>query len=73
MTAENTLQKRHVFETLDGMRGIAAVCVALMHAQIIFGVWPYSGFLAVDFFFVLSGFVISFACPSSEHLALLVA
>lgn len=61
--AENTIPKAraHVFETLDGMRGIAAICVAVMHAQVLLGVFPHSGFLAVDFFFVLSGFVISYA------------
>lgn len=61
MNLQTAVGKKHVFETLDGMRGIAAICVAFMHAQMMFRVWPYSGFLAVDFFFVLSGFVISYA------------
>lgn len=47
--------------TLDGMRGAAAVCVVLHHA------WPQAmgvaalsrGYLAVDFFFMLSGFVMT--------------
>ena len=44
--------------TLDGIRGLAAICVALYH-------WDHagirlvpSGYLAVDFFFALSGLVI---------------
>ncbi|MDE2405010.1 MAG: acyltransferase [Sphingomonadales bacterium] len=43
---------------LDGLRGIAALCVAAMHALI--GWLPvHRGYLAVDFFFILSGFVIA--------------
>lgn len=43
---------------VDGLRGIAAVCVALMHAHI--AIVPVSrGYLAVDFFFILSGYVIA--------------
>ena len=54
------------YEILDGLRGIAAVLVVLFHLletysggqahQII-----NHGYLAVDFFFVLSGFVIGYA------------
>jgi peptidoglycan/LPS O-acetylase OafA/YrhL len=49
------------FETLDGLRGIAAIGVMLMHLTF-FGlsVAP-NGYLAVDFFFVLSGYVMSHA------------
>ncbi|KGO88064.1 acyltransferase [Flavobacterium rivuli WB 3.3-2 = DSM 21788] len=49
---------------LDGLRGLAAIIVVLFH---IFGVYPDSyqifhhGYLAVDFFFMLSGFVIGYA------------
>ena len=57
---------RHKFETLDAMRGVAAICVMLYHFN---GTLPTlwaapmfeSGNLAVDLFFVLSGFVIAFA------------
>ena len=43
---------------VDGLRGIAAICVALMHAHISWTpVWR--GYLAVDFFFILSGYVIA--------------
>jgi peptidoglycan/LPS O-acetylase OafA/YrhL len=57
--------KRH-FEILDGLRGVAAIAVVIFH----FMEWAYSdfsknfighGFLAVDFFFCLSGFVIGYA------------
>jgi peptidoglycan/LPS O-acetylase OafA/YrhL len=60
------LQTRKHFEILDGMRGIAALAVVLFH----FMEMAYSdysqnfiahGFLAVDFFFCLSGFVIPYA------------
>jgi len=50
---------------LDGLRGVAALCVVTFH----FMEWVYTpdknfighGFLAVDFFFCLSGFVIGYA------------
>ena len=50
------------FATLDGLRGVAAVSVALMHGKM----WLpahlfYRAYLAVDFFFMLSGFVIAYA------------
>ncbi len=54
------------FELLDGMRGVAAVCVVVFHFMEI-AISDYSnnfighGFLAVDFFFCLSGFVIGYA------------
>lgn len=49
------------FEALDGMRGLCAVIVALMHFDIILGtgVVVRHGWLSVDMFFVLSGFVIA--------------
>jgi peptidoglycan/LPS O-acetylase OafA/YrhL len=51
------------FATLDGLRGIAAVVVLGLHAldpfQLSYLV-PHAG-LAVDFFFLLSGFVICYA------------
>lgn len=57
--------KQH-FEILDGLRGIAAVSVLVFHFMEIV-ISDYSknfighGFLAVDFFFCLSGFVIAYA------------
>lgn len=54
---------RHgVFETLDGVRGVAAVAVVIFHAPIFFTPFALNGaYLAVDLFFALSGFVIDFA------------
>ncbi len=60
------LQPKKHFEILDGLRGIAALSVVAFH----FMEWVYTdpsqnfighGFLAVDFFFCLSGFVIGYA------------
>lgn len=64
-TTINLQPKKH-FEILDGLRGIAALSVVVFH----FMEWAYTdasknfighGFLAVDFFFCLSGFVIGYA------------
>ncbi|MCH5599188.1 acyltransferase family protein [Niabella ginsengisoli] len=60
--------KQH-FKVLDGMRGIAAICVVVYHFME-FVVPDYHdnfiahGHLAVDFFFCLSGFVIAYAYDS---------
>ncbi len=54
------------YEILDGLRGVAAVIVVMFHLLETYsrGV-PYQllnhGYLAVDFFFVLSGFVVGYA------------
>jgi len=58
-------QKPH-FVVLDGLRGVAALCVVIFHfAEMIIGdyskLWIGHGWLAVDFFFCLSGFVIGYA------------
>jgi peptidoglycan/LPS O-acetylase OafA/YrhL len=51
------------FLALDAWRGVAALAVATMHANIWHRQTPWlpSGSLAVDFFFMLSGFVLAFA------------
>lgn len=56
------------YELLDGLRGVAALVVILYH---IFEGYAFAsngtidtlnhGYLAVDFFFILSGFVIGYA------------
>lgn len=60
------LETKQHFEILDGLRGVAAFAVVVFH----FMEWIYTdpsqnfighGFLAVDFFFCLSGFVIGYA------------
>jgi peptidoglycan/LPS O-acetylase OafA/YrhL len=60
------LKTKPHFEVLDGLRGVAALAVVTFH----FMEWAYTdpsknfighGFLAVDLFFCLSGFVIGYA------------
>jgi len=58
--------KNH-YVILDGLRGIAAIMVVMFHILETFAIGdPYKqlvnhGYLAVDFFFMLSGFVIAYA------------
>ncbi|PWK71397.1 peptidoglycan/LPS O-acetylase OafA/YrhL [Mucilaginibacter oryzae] len=60
------LKTKQHFEALDGLRGIAALAVVTFHFMEV-AYTDYSrdfighGFLAVDFFFCLSGFVIAYA------------
>ena len=58
------------YDILDGLRGVAALMILLYHVfndAKSFYVWPtpvnefYHSFLAVDFFFILSGFVMGYA------------
>lgn len=55
------------YEILDGLRGVAAITVVFFHVFEIFSNGDHTkqiinhGYLAVDFFFMLSGFVISYA------------
>ncbi|MGM9475648.1 acyltransferase family protein [Pedobacter sp. GSP4] len=62
----NLLETKQHFEILDGLRGIAAIAVVIFHFMEI-AITDYSknfighGYLAVDFFFCLSGFVIAYA------------
>jgi len=62
LAAETT--KMH-FRVLDGWRGIAALLVALFHLNLYSAIYPLdfvrNGYLFVDFFFVLSGFVITYS------------
>nr|WP_321983137.1 acyltransferase [uncultured Lichenicoccus sp.] len=51
------------YGTLDALRGVAAVAVVLYHVSV-YNLSPQffpGGYLAVDFFFILSGFVIALA------------
>ena len=62
----NTSNSRGRYEILDGLRGVAAVVVIWFHFFEGFATSPVDqvvnhGYLAVDFFFVLSGFVIGYA------------
>ncbi len=56
-------QERHRFDTLDALRGIAALLVVQIHMPFLFAKkmpFPHA-YLAVDFFFMLSGFVMAYA------------
>src|SRR5277367_6586525 len=61
------LESKNHYQILDGLRGVASVLVVIFHvfetfnggskfAQII-----NHGYMAVDFFFLLSGFVVAYA------------
>ena len=54
--------EKHIFKALDAARGVAALAVTCYHT--IDHRWLPSGFLAVDFFFALSGFVLASAYQS---------
>ena len=58
------IQRAHKFQTLDVLRGLAALVVVIVHNSRIFGWSPQHGYLAVDMFFALSGFVLSHAYQS---------
>jgi peptidoglycan/LPS O-acetylase OafA/YrhL len=53
---------KQTFEILNGLRGVAAIAVASMHLSFYMSfIHPANVAPAVDFFFVLSGFVIAYA------------
>lgn len=65
-TDTSILKTKAHFEILDGLRGIAAVAIVVFHfMEIAYSDYSKNfiahGFLAVDFFFCLSGFVIGYA------------
>lgn len=66
---QTVLKPKQHFEILDGLRGIAAISVVIFHFME-FAVPDYNdnfiahSYLAVDFFFCLSGFVIAYAYDS---------
>ena len=60
------LNTRPRFETLDGLRGVAALLVVIYHITEGYASGPLThvpnhGYLAVDFFFLLSGYVVGYA------------
>ncbi|MFC0185414.1 Peptidoglycan/LPS O-acetylase OafA/YrhL, contains acyltransferase and SGNH-hydrolase domains [Pseudarcicella hirudinis] len=66
MQESNILKTKQHFEILDGLRGVAALAVVVFHfMEIVYSDYSKNfiahGFLAVDFFFCLSGFVIGYA------------
>lgn len=48
------------FMALDGMRGVAALVVLVLHLPPIAGLTPH-GYVAVDLFYIMSGFVVAHA------------
>lgn len=70
-TSPDLLKTKQHFQILDGLRGVAAVSVVIFHFMEI--AQPNyeknfigHAFLAVDFFFCLSGFVIAYAYDNSR-------
>ncbi|MDO5497020.1 MAG: acyltransferase [Alistipes sp.] len=66
MTNVTYLASKPRYEILDGLRGVAAMLVVAYHLLETYSIGPAyqimnHGYLAVDFFFVLSGFVIGYA------------
>lgn len=64
--ATTYLASRPRYEILDGLRGVAALLVVAFHLLETYSGGPVTqvinhGYLAVDFFFALSGFVIGYA------------
>ena len=65
-TYNQYLSSKPRYEILDGLRGVAAVLVVFFHMLETYSAGPAyqiinHGYLAVDFFFLLSGFVIGYA------------
>ena len=54
--------KPRAFITLDGLRGVAALPIVYLHTMLLFGptLLVAHAYLAVDFFFTLSGFVMTY-------------
>src|SRR5947208_12850757 len=60
------LQSKSHYEILDGLRGVASIMVVIFHVFETYSGNRFKqiinhGYLAVDFFFVLSGFVVAYA------------
>jgi peptidoglycan/LPS O-acetylase OafA/YrhL len=62
-----TLQTKSHYQILDGLRGVAALIVVMFHTFEVYSKGDHTkqilnhGYLAVDFFFLLSGFVVAYA------------
>ncbi len=61
------LQTKSHYQILDGLRGVAALIVVMFHTFEVYSKGDHAkqilnhGYLAVDFFFLLSGFVVAYA------------
>ena len=62
MSLSEPIKAPHKFVALDAFRGIAAIVIVAYHLKDVFSpsLFPH-GYLAVDFFFMLSGFVLTYA------------
>lgn len=65
--------QKHVFQMLDLLRGIAALAVVTRHLGLASTQWLPGSYLAVDLFFILSGFVIQHAYAARLDQSLTVA
>ena len=67
MNRTATLPSKNHYQVLDGLRGVAALIVVAFHIFEIYSGGDHvrqilnHGYLAVDFFFLLSGFVVAYA------------
>jgi len=61
------MTKQNHLLALDALRGVAAVSVMLFHIS---NGWLPCGYLAVDMFFMLSGFVLAFSLRTGLFNAL---
>ena len=56
-----TVARIRAFHTLDALRGVAALAIVFFHAAFVYGLAPPAeGQIAVDLFFVMSGFIIAY-------------
>ena len=55
------MKSHNRYSVLDGIRGFAAILVLTRHTRDFWNIDFYRSYLAVDLFFILSGFVIAFA------------
>lgn len=62
-------RSRGRYEFLDGLRGVAAGGIVWLHVTSVCGVFsiPPNAFLAVDFFFCLSGFIVAHTYGRAVH------
>lgn len=60
-TMTQTLSSKPHYEILDGLRGVAAFIIVIYHLCEGCGIMLGHGYLGVDFFYALSGFVIGYA------------
>lgn len=72
VTSEGFADTKRHYQILDGLRGVAALMVVVFHlfeahAASRFEQIINHGYLAVDFFFLLSGFVIGYAYDDRWH------